>query len=339
MNKPFPPHYNIFERILHRTTGELRRLYEFTHPNCIPITPRIVDPEIASDIIYKCITAEAPCMIARYGGSELYSVTNYLGVQRGWRGAWDFIRAKQDPWWWIKGRLKNLSNNAGFFPIEEWALKRYSELLLSDTRDLDVLASFCRGEYLVKDMIENLPAISLFLLEPWFSNRPWTRALENKNVLVVHPYAELIEEQYKNHREKLFNNPMILPKFNLKTLKAVQSIGGQSEDFATWFDALDYMKREVDKIDYDICIIGCGAYGFHLAAHVKRTGKKAIHLGGVTQILFGIKGNRWEDPNYCIPEIGIPKGYYNKMFNEYWVKPGDSYRPKNANSVEGACYW
>lgn len=339
MSKLFPPDYSFFEKVIHRTTGELRRLYELTHPNCIPITPRIVDPDEASDIIYNLMVNDSPCMIARYGGSELYSVTNYLGVQRGWRGIWDFIRAKQDPWWWIKGRLKNLSNNAGFFPIEEWALKRYSELLLSDTRDLDVLASFCRGEYLVKDMIENLPAISLFLLEPWFSNRPWTRALENKNVLVVHPYAELIEEQYKNHREKLFNNPMILPKFNLKTLKAVQSIGGQSEDFATWFDALDYMKREVDKIDYDICIIGCGAYGFHLAAHVKRTGKKAIHLGGVTQVLFGIKGNRWEDPDYCIPEIGIPKGYYNKMFNEYWVKPGDSYRPKNADSVEGACYW
>ena len=339
MPKTFPPDYNIFEKVIHRMTGELRRLYEFTHPNCIPITPRIIDPDIASDIIYNYIVNDSPCMIARYGGSELYGVTNYLGVQKGWRGAWDFIRAKQDPWWWIKGRLYNLSNNAGFFPIQEWALKQYSELLLSDTRDLDILASFCRGEYLVKELIEHLPAISLFLLEPWFSSRPWTRALENKNVLVVHPYSELIEEQYRNNRERLFSNPMILPQFNLKTIKAIQSIGGESEEFSTWFEALDYMKSEIDKQDYDICLIGCGAYGFHLAAHVKRMGKKAIHLGGVTQVLFGIKGNRWEDPNYSIPEIGISKGYYNKMFNEFWVKPGNSYRPKNANSVEGACYW
>ena len=339
MTKTFPPNYNIFEKVIHRMTGELRRLYEFTHPNCIPITPRIIDPDIASDMIYNLIVNDYPCMIARYGGSELYGVTNYLGVQKGWRGAWNFIRAKQDPWWWIKGRLCNLSNNAGFFPIQEWALKQYSELLLADTRDLDILASFCRGEYLVKELIEHLPAISLFLLEPWFSSRPWTRALENKNVLVVHPYSELIEEQYRNNRERLFSNPMILPQFNLKTIKAVQSIGGKSEKFSTWFEALDYMKSEIDKQDYDICLIGCGAYGFHLAAHVKRMGKKAIHLGGVTQVLFGIKGNRWEDPNYSIPEIGITKGYYNKMFNEFWVKPGNSYRPKNADSVEGACYW
>lgn len=339
MEQIFPPNYIFLEKVVHRMTGELRRIYEFMFPNCIPITPRITDPEVASDIIYNHLINDAPCMIARYGGSELYGVTNYLGVQRGWKGAWDFICAKQDPWWWIKGRLKNLSNNAGFFPIQEWALKQYSELMLSDTQDLDVLASFCRGEYLIKEHIEKLPAISLFLLEPWFSTRPWTRALEGKKVLVVHPYAELIEEQYYNHREKLFANPMILPKFNLTTIKAVQSIGGESNDFATWFDALECMKASIDKVDYDICLIGCGAYGFHLAAHVKRSGKKAIHLGGVTQILFGIKGNRWEDPDYCIPEIGIPKGYYIKMFNEFWVKPGEAYRPKNADSVEGACYW
>lgn len=339
MNSTLPPHYNFLEKVIHRTTGELRRIYEWTHPNCIPITKRIVDPDVASDILYECISSEKPCMIARYGSVELYSVTNFLGVQKGWRGAWDFIRVKQDPWWWIKGRLKNLSNNAGFFPIQEWALKKYSELLLADTRDLDVLASFCRREYLVKELIEHLPAISLFLLEPWFSSRPWTRALEGKKVLVVHPYAELIEDQYHSKREKLFADPLILPKFQLKTIKAVQSLGGESKEFASWFDALDYMKAEIDKVDYDICIIGCGAYGFHLAAHVKRTGKKAIHLGGVTQVLFGIKGNRWEDPDYCIPEIGIPKGYYNRMFNEYWVKPGEIYRPKNAEQVEGACYW
>ena len=338
-NNVFPPRYNFLEKVIHRLTGELRRIYEITHPGCIPITKRCIDPDKASDIIYKHLSSDTPCMIARYGGSELYSVTNYLGVQKGWNGALDFICAKQDPYWWIAKRLRNLSNNAGFFPIEEWSLKRYSELLLSDTNDLDVLASFCRGEHIIKERIKHLPAISLFLLEPWFSTQPWTRCLEGKNVLVVHPYSELINSQYNNHREKLFTNPMILPKFNLRTVKAVQSIGGRSDEFGTWFDALDYMKSEIDKINYDICIIGCGAYGFHLAAHVKRTGKKAIHLGGVTQMLFGIKGNRWEDPDYCIPELGIPKGYYIKMFNEYWVKPGDIYRPKNADSVEGACYW
>ena len=68
--------------------------------------------------------------------------------------------------------------------------------------------------------------------------------------------------------------------------------GGQCSQFNTWFDALDYMKSEIDKYDYDVCLIGCGAYGFPLATHVKHNGKQAIHLGGTLQLLFGIKGNR-----------------------------------------------
>ena len=99
------------------------------------------------------------------------------------------------------------------------------------------------------------------------------------------------------------------------------------------------MENEIDKHNYDICIIGCGAYGFHLAAHVKRTGKKAVHLGGATQMLFGIKGNRWEDPDYAFPEVNVPAGWYLRLINDSWVKPNPSSRPKNADSVEGACYW
>ena len=90
---------------------------------------------------------------------------------------------------------------------------------------------------------------------------------------------------------------------------------------------------------YDIAIIGCGAYGFHLAAHVKRSGKKAIHLGGATQLLFGIKGNRWENSMYGVKEWGLPYGFYTNMFNSHWIKPGTEGRPQNAESVEGACYW
>lgn len=56
----------------------------------------------------------------------------------------------------------------------------------------------------------------------------------------------------------------------------------------------------MDAVDYDIVLLGCGAYGFPLAAYAKRRGKQAIHMGGSLQLLFGIKGKRWEDQNYAI---------------------------------------
>ena len=122
-------------------------------------------------------------------------------------------------------------------------------------------------------------------------------------------------------------------------VEAVQSLGGESSDFANWFAALEWMKREIDREPYDVCLIGCGAYGFPLAAHAKRTGHQAIHLGGALQLLFGIKGKRWENPYYGVNEWGIKRGCYSNLINEYWVRPNDTQRPQNAQQVEGACYW
>ena len=38
-----PLRYGFFEKVIHRLTGELRRIYDITHPGCIPITERIID--------------------------------------------------------------------------------------------------------------------------------------------------------------------------------------------------------------------------------------------------------------------------------------------------------
>jgi hypothetical protein len=171
----------------------------------------------------------------------------------------------------------------------------------------------------------------LELLNPYFSKSPWTRALEGKKVLVIHPFAATIQAQYKR-RELLFANNL-LPAFELKTIKAVQSIAGEKTEFDTWFDALDHMKAQMDQVDYDICLIGCGAYGFPLAAHAKRMGNVGFHLGGSLQLLFGIRGKRWENPDYN------PVYNYAALMNEHWVKPAEEERPVAANKVEGACYW
>lgn len=337
--KPFPPHYNFFQKVIHRLASDARDRYERKHPDCMPVVDRANDPETASKMMYDCLASDKPSMIARFGGCELYTVANYIGVQKGIRGWYDFITAKQDQWWWVPRRMESIKTFSGFFPVEEWAIRQFSELLLEDMKYVDVLASFNSREYLFNDMIADIPKLYLLYMEPWFGSQPWTRILKGKKVLVVHPFAELIEQQYRENRDKLFPGTDILPEFELKTVKAVQSLGGHCDDFETWFDALKWMEDQMDACDYDICLIGCGAYGFHLAAHAKRAGKKAVHLGGVLQMLFGIKGNRWEDPNYGVPELGIPRGWYLQLFNEYWVKPGQALRSKNADKVEGACYW
>lgn len=74
-------------------------------------------------------------------------------------------------------------------------------------------------------------------------------------------------------------------------------------------------EKESDKKDFEIAILGCGAYGFPLAAYIKSIGKKAVHVGGTAQLIYGIKGKRWEKRDFI---------------NDAWVSP----RPE-----ESGCYW
>lgn len=54
--------------------------------------------------------------------------------------------------------------------------------------------------------------------------------------------------------------------------------------------------------------------------------EKAVHIGGALQLLFGIKGRRWDRE-------------FSSIYNDAWVRPEENEKPRNANSVEGGCYW
>jgi len=173
----------------------------------------------------------------------------------------------------------------------------------------------------------NAKIVPLTDLEPYYHTNPWSEVLEGKRVLVVHPYEDSIKQQYAKHR-LLFDDSRILPNLELMTLKAVQSIAANETDFSNWFDALAWMCRRVSELDFDIAIIGAGAYGLPLAALIKGLGKKAVHLGGATQILFGIKGKRWDE---------LP--FFQQLYNENWVRPLPTETPGNFRMVESGCYW
>ncbi len=49
------------------------------------------------------------------------------------------------------------------------------------------------------------------------------------------------------------------------------------------------MKSEIAKSVNDNCLLGFGANGLLLAAHVKRLSKKALHLGGLHSCYLVLK--------------------------------------------------
>ena len=277
---------------------------------------KVITGQTGSDLIKAKLESPDPCMISRYGSVEIQALT-YIKF-------FPFL-------FFLKKRVYHtISNNAGFFPVDYTSLKKFYTRFKTDATFIDILISWRVEEKFFNKWFPQSTKVAKSSLDRFYSTEiPWTSALKGKKVLVVHPFTESIESQYKEKRELLFENPLVLPEFaSLTTIKAVQSVGGTPVGFDTWFDALKYMEDEIDKVDYDVCILGCGAYGMPLAAHVKRMGKKAVHLGGITQILFGVKGRVYEESSMLGPYI-----------NEQFIYPNDNETIKNAKLVEGGCYW
>lgn len=280
------------------------------------------NPEKGYSIMMDSISEDQPCMISRFGNNELDTILCY---RKG--HPFSFLRTTI-PFWVSKETKKRMSENAGFFPANNKSLSRFADLCVEESKEINVLGAWIGYENNIPE-IKHSKIVPLWQLEPFWSAEPWTAILKGKRVLVIHPFEDSIKQQYLK-REFLFEKKDTLPEFaSLQTIKAIQTVGGSNNGFDSWFDALKYMEDRIDKTDYDVALIGCGAYGMPLAAHCKRMGKKAVHLGGSLQLLFGIYGNRWLNDNY--PQ--------RRLINEYWVRPLEIERPKTADNIENACYW
>ena len=292
------------------------RTFAFTDKIYEKLAPKAQGVEKDTEDIIRLLSSEQPCYISRYGSTELQTLcySRFFPLS--------LILKKRTYY--------NIQYCSGFFPVNHSNLKKFYSLYKEDSKNMDMLVSWRIEELLFKDWLKKKMHIRKTTLDQFYEHKnPWTSVLKGKKVLVVHPFAETIEDQYNNKRALLFENENVLPEFaSLQTVKAVQSIAGNPVGFDTWFDALDWMKSEIDKKDFDIALIGCGAYALPLAAHVKRLGKKAVHMGGILQFLFGIKSVAFDkDP------------HTSKYINEHFVYPSDADKPKNANVVEGGCYW
>ncbi|MCB0507845.1 MAG: hypothetical protein R2739_04455 [Chitinophagales bacterium] len=292
----------------------------------------ILDKESGNNKIADCLSKQEPILICRLGAVETATICNYFEIKTFQQASpiqylMKKIRGESNRW---RQEVKyELEFNAGFFPISENNVEKFVELYLKIIPSIDILGIWYNyyEDVIVKEYCPTSKLVPLESIEPYFYKNPWSSTLKNKKILFVHPFQESIENQFKK-REKLFDNKNVLPEFELRTIKAVQSNANCKSTFNTWFDALEYMKEQISKADFDIAIIGAGAYGLPLAAFVKSIGKQAVHMGGATQLMLGIKGNRWDN----IPEI-------NKLYNEHWVRPLPHETPKDYKIVEGGSYW
>lgn len=147
-------------------------------------------------------------------------------------------------------------------------------------------------------------------------------------MLAIHPFGESIRNQFLRCERIWPHAPCILPAFELQVLKPPLSPVLVPPVFDDWFQGLEHLKSEMGKCDFDVALIGAGAWSLPLAVHAKSLGRIGIHLGGDTQILFGIKGRRWDQ----WPAV-------TQYYNDAWVRPLPQETPDNVSEVERGCYW
>ena len=263
--------------------------------------------------IAAAIAAGAPYMAARCGATEMRTAADYL--QNGGVGFAE--KTRED--------IRNLS---GVFPTDDATLEKFCRTYIDCAHTADLLALWNVGaeREVVRGCGPATRYTRLRALEPYYHPHPWSATLAGKRVLVVHPFKTTIERQYAR-RAELFPGTDILPQFaDLRIVQAVQGLAGADTGYASWFDALAAMEQQMDAAPYDVAIIGAGAYGLPLAAHARDTGHAAIQMSGALQLLFGIRGKRWDDH----PII-------SKLYNDAWVRPEETLAHKE--KVEGGSYW
>lgn len=295
--------------------------YMGVHRDVIPVEEFVnpyMNEEEANIYLYHRLMDDAPFFAGRLGSVELETICHYEYLEQ---------RKEHPEIAYENNVTASVCLNAGFFPRNDLAIDRFVRLYLEDLGDIDHIFSMWQSRFedkLYQDYCKTIGFSDYNKSHfPIRLKNSWLKALQGKKVLVIHPFEESIRENYKK-RKVLFEQEDFLPEFELLTLKAVQSIAGTKTPYEDWFEALDSMKRQMETIDFDIALIGAGAYGFPLSAHAKRIGKKAVHIGGTLQIFFGIKAK------FC-DKMGI--------YNEYWTSPKDSERPSGFMKVESGRYW
>ena len=69
-----------------------------------------------------------------------------------------------------------MKHAAGFFPIDNEHLYRFSEMMLEDSQQIDILGSWLNEEIAVSHLLKNAYKVALPCLEPWLAKKPWSRA-------------------------------------------------------------------------------------------------------------------------------------------------------------------
>jgi hypothetical protein len=306
---------------LNRLTG-LRWWQHMQPRDDSPETSRLQEAGIS-----RCLRSPDPCAIGKIGTTEL------LGLEfltRWIRPPWPKSASWHRP-------AKRLYECSGLFPVRKDIFYRWANEYTASLAALDCIGQWQPGllfEGVIEDLIiskynPKAERVGDRLLHFLPASSSWLNDLAKLRWLIIHPFEKTIQAQLP-----------ILMKLAVFSESSYPDLTRRSSDTSIipcpqlpymipprhrdWFEALEDLKAQMENESFDIALVGAGAWSLPLVAHAKQIGKKGMHLGGALQLLFGIKGGRYDS---C--------GFYN----EFWTRPLPNEVPSNFKMMEHGAYW
>jgi len=233
----------------------------------------------------------------------------------------------------MKGQLnvnQQLFVNAGVYVRSEKDYIDWCQDVLLSVQSLDFILEWCpnkEDKLIIDHYCKGINKFHTFEgLEPFvLGNKGWHNFLSDKTVLCVSPFSETVKSQSQKFN-KIWNGATI---GNVVTVTCPYSEALTGQEPKPWQEKLSYMLEEINKLDFDFATVGCGGLSLSVCKHIKQMGKPCVHLGGGNQLLYGIRGRRWDD--------GFAK--HDWYGTDNWVRPLSEETPVGIHLVEGGCYW
>jgi hypothetical protein len=302
--------------LLRRTARAVEQM-RFLSPDVLRCRAHVGNEQIA-----QVIELREPSAIGKIGDCELLAVRTFLRC-----------RASEDCDRRTARCRKVLGSAPGVFPGDYGTFRRWGKLwsqeVLPSMSHLGVWFNF-NESWIVRRYAKNANIFHSHGLQPYIFPKPWSAHLAGKKVVVVSPFSRSIEMQYPRRAGIWRDHLEVLPEFKLLTVPCPAHPLLVKPFFADWFEALEDMKRQIRQTDFDVLLVGAGAYSLPLCTYARSLGRIGIHLGGNTQLLFGILGKRWLVKNASID---------HRFFNESWVYPLPEETPENCAKIENGGYW
>lgn len=224
---------------------------------------------------------------------------------------------------------QRLFTTAGVFPIDKREFESFLEHYRESLRHLDgvfvwqtepLLTAFERssiGAILPNSRHLNGLTLSPCLI-PHISHLRW---------LVVSPFVQTMKSQLPRlgRLHPSGRGDWRETARRCKFIACPQLASVTASPYPSWSIGLVDLREKIMRAgDFDVLIVGAGAWSLPLLLAAKERGKIGIHMGGATQNIFGIKGGRWDS---------------HGIYTRDWVRPCRKETPARRFLMENGSYW